>query len=250
MAKKRSDIALASTLFMRGLDVTESFQSPRAIAFTILGIDAYLDTFSGDSKARRIYSILAEKLFSQFVNHSSDDWPWLENIVAYSNAKLPHALILAGKTLKREDMTQMGLRALNWLMEIQTENGHLTPIGNKGWYIRNTHKARFDQQPIETNTLLEACLAAYENEGNEKWLDRAELCFSWFIGNNDLYLSLYDHQTGGCRDGLQVDNVNQNEGAESTLVWLFSLIEMYQFADDNISISPKKVNRLKNEQLS
>lgn len=250
LAKKRSDISLASNLFMKALDATESFQSPRAIAFTILGIDTYLDTFSGDSKARRIYSILAEKLYSQFADHSSEEWPWLEDIVAYSNGKLPHALILAGKTMKREDMIRMGLRALDWLMEIQTENGHLTPVGNQGWYIRDIHKARFDQQPVEANTLLEACIAAYRQKDDEKWLRRAELCFSWFVGNNDLNLSLYDHQTGGCRDGLQVDSVNQNEGAESTLAWLLSLIEMYKFADDDISVSPKQVNRVKNEQLS
>ncbi|WP_372636717.1 glycosyltransferase family 4 protein [Fodinibius sp.] len=245
LAKQRSNLSLASTLFMRALKITESFQSPRAIAFTMLGIDAYLKTFSGDSKARRIYSVLAEKLFSQFDAHATPDWPWLEDIVAYSNGKLPHALIMAGDTLQRKDIKQMGLRALNWLFETQSENGHLTPIGNQGWHVRDIHKARFDQQPLEANTLLEASIAAYKTEGSKHWLGRAEVCFSWFLGNNDLNLSIYDYETGGCRDGLQVDNVNQNEGAESTLAWLLSLIAMYQLAEEDVSLSSKRIKHMK-----
>src|SRR5699024_3268996 len=119
MSEKQSLVSLASTLFMKALPATETFQSPRAIAFTMLGIDAYLKVFGGDSKARRIYGVLAEKLYAQFNDHSSDDWPWLEDIVVYSNARLPHALILAGGTLGRDDLTELGLRNLNWLLELQ-----------------------------------------------------------------------------------------------------------------------------------
>lgn len=245
MSKQTSDVSLATNLLMRSLPVVESFQSPRALAFTILGLDAYLETFSGDSNARRIYTVLAERLYNQFSENASDDWPWLEDILSYSNGKLAHALILAGKTLKRDDMTQMGLRSLRWLLEIQIEDHRLAPVGNHGWYKRDSTKARFDQQPLEANALIEASISAYQTDKEKYWLDQAKICFTWFLGNNDLNLPLYDEETGGCRDGLQADGVNQNEGAESTLAWLLSLLAMYQLDDEELSVASKKVNGVK-----
>ena len=237
--KHNSDLTLASKLFMRALKTAESFDSPRAIAFTQIGIREYLKTFNRDSKVRRTYKLLAERLFEQFKQNASEDWPWPEDILTYSNGKLPHALILAGDYLEREDMRQMGLQALNWLLDIQTENGHLAPIGNQSWYKRNEKKSRFDQQPVEINALVEASIAAYKSSGNKNWIKRAKFCFSWFLGNNDLNLPLYDPRTGGCHDGLQPENVNKNEGGESTLAWLMSLIIMHQLSDSSTSLNGK-----------
>lgn len=240
-----SDNSLAAKLFMRSLPVVDTFQSPRALAFTIKGIDAYLEVYSGDANARRIYTTLAERLFKQFKANSTDDWPWLEDILAYSNGKLPHALILAGNRLKRDDMSEMGLKSLRWLFEIQIENHHLTPIGNHGWYKRNSTKARFDQQPLEANALLEASIAAYQTEKKIYWLDKAKISFNWFLGQNDLNIPLYDSETGGCRDGLEADGVNHNEGAESTLAWMLSLLAMYELSDKQLSATPKLRNDIK-----
>ncbi|CAN5197784.1 glycosyltransferase family 4 protein [soil metagenome] len=248
MAKQTSDASLATNLFMQSLPIVESFQSPRALAFTIQGLDAYLEIFSGDSNARRIYQVLAERLYNQFTANASDDWPWLEDILAYSNGKLPHALILAGNTLKRNDMKQMGLRSLRWLLEIQIENHRLAPVGNHGWFKRNSTKACFDQQPLEANALIEASISAYQTEKKKYWLDQTKICFSWFLGHNDLNLPLYNAETGGCRDGLQADGVNQNEGAESTLAWLLSLLAMYQLDDEELSVVSKGVNGVKKEK--
>lgn len=234
LAEHNSNVSLASTLFMRALPIAELFEAPRSIAFSILGIDAYLKTFSGDSNAQRIYSILSERLFAMFDEHSTGEWPWLEETITYSNGKLPHALILAGSSLKRDDMQHMGLKSLRWLLEIQKEDNHFVPVGNHGWYVRNGEKARFDQQPLEANNLIEAAIAAYESDGDEYWLNQARICFSWFLGENDLNLSLYNPATGGCRDGLHIDSVNMNEGAESTLAWLLSLIAMHQLLENDV----------------
>jgi glycosyltransferase involved in cell wall biosynthesis len=230
-------LPLASTLFRQALPVAEGFTAARAIAFALVGIHAYLVTFFGDSEARRMRAVLAERLYEMFHAHTSDDWPWLEDTVTYDNAKLPHALILSGQWLHRDDMIVMGLRALEWLVEIQTDAGHFVPIGNQGWYQRGGPKARFDQQPLEAQALVDACIAAYQLTRECLWWERAINALSWFLGHNDLNLPLYDAKTGGCRDGLHSDEVNQNQGAESTLAWLLSLAALHRLSADELLAS-------------
>ncbi|HET6527651.1 MAG TPA: hypothetical protein VFG39_02780, partial [Balneolaceae bacterium] len=106
---------------------------------------------------------------------------------------------------------------------------------NKGWYPYNDNQARFDQQPVEANALLDACISAHEVNGEEYWLDQARICFNWFLGQNDLNLPLCDIQTGGCRDGLEYNKVNENQGAESTLAWLLSLLSMHHLKEEKES---------------
>jgi hypothetical protein len=229
----------ASTLFTRALPAVEGFASPRALAFALIGIHAYLATFSGDSGVRRMRTILAERLLERFaVAHTGDDWPWLEDSLNYDNARLPHALILSGQWMQRADMAETGLKVLEWLVGIQTDNGHFVPIGNQGWYSRGGAKARFDPQPLEPNAVVDACVAAFQMTGERAWLDRAMSAFNWFLGHNDLNLPLYDARTGGCRDGLQSDCVNQNQGAESTLAWLMSLATLQGVSADEVLKTP------------
>jgi glycosyltransferase involved in cell wall biosynthesis len=217
---------VASLLFKRALKAVEEFTSPRAMAFALVGIHAYLEKFSGDSEVRRIREVLAENLFKLFKNNATQDWPWPEKKICYTNGKFVHALLLSGQWMQRNDMIEMGLNSLKWLLDIQTENGHFVPIGNNGWYEQDHYKARFDQQPIEANAMIEACVEAFNFTRNRVWLDSAVMCFNWFLGHNDLNLSLYDPKTGGCRDGLMADGINQNEGAESSLAWLLSLMTL------------------------
>jgi hypothetical protein len=134
----------------------------------------------------------------------------------------------------------MGIRSLEWLAAIQTDSGHFVPIGNNGWYSNGGRRSRFDQQPIEANAMIEACIEAYNVTREKKWIDTAVMCFNWFLGHNDLNMSLYDPKTGGCRDGLMADGVNQNQGAESTLAWLLSLLSLHQLMAEDILTRPVK----------
>jgi len=227
-------LALTTTLFNRALKAAEHFISPRAIAFTLVGMHAYLFKFSGDSEVRRIREHLANKLFDQFKNNAKKDWPWAEDTLTYANGKLPHALLMCGQWLKRSDMTDMGLRSLEWLITLQTEEGHFVPIGSNGWYEKGGPRARFDQQPIDSNSMIEACVEAFNITRNKTWINSAVMCFNWFLGQNDLNMPLYDAKTGGCRDGLEADGINQNEGAESTLAWLLSLMTLQKLYADEI----------------
>jgi glycosyltransferase involved in cell wall biosynthesis len=227
-------LALTTTLFNQALKTTEHFISPRAIAFTLVGMHAYLFKFSGDTEVRRIREFLANKLFNQFKQNATKDWPWVEDTLTYANGKLPHALLLCGQWLQRKDMIDMGLRSLKWLLTLQTEEGHFVPIGSNGWYEKNGPRARFDQQPIESNSMIEACVEAFNITRNKAWISSAVMCFNWFLGQNDLNMPLYDAKTGGCRDGLEADGINQNEGAESTLAWLLSLMTLQKLYTDEV----------------
>ena len=124
-------------------------------------------------------------------------------------------------------VVERGLQALRWLVELQvSEMGHFRPIGSNGFYRRGGVRANFDKQPISAHATVSACLEAYRATSDRWWYEEAQRAFDWFIGWNDLGLELYSPESGGCRDGLHVDRVNANQGAESTLAFLLSLAEM------------------------
>jgi len=231
-------LAMSTTLFNKALRAVENFHSPRAIAFCLVGIHAYLYKFSGDSDVRRVREILANRLFDQFKNNGTDDWPWLENALNYANGKLAHALLLSGHRMQRNDMIATGLNSLKWLLAIQTEDNHFVPIGSNGWYERGGPRARFDQQPVEANAMVEVCVEAFYVTRDQTWFENAVMCFNWFLGHNDLNMPLYDPKTGGCRDGLMADGINQNQGAESSLAWLLSLMTLQKLYADEILNQP------------
>ena len=218
---------LAADLFEQALPVAAEFTSPRAWAFALIGIDEYLTRLGGDRRANQIRESLNAKLMQRYADTATEDWQWFEDTVSYANAKLPHALILSGRCMKDATMLETGLKALRWLIGIQTSaSGSLRPIGSNGFYGRGQERALFDQQPIEAQVTVSACIEAYHATADVVWVAEARRAFEWFLGRNDLGLALYDSSTGGCRDGLHVDRVSQNQGAESTLGFLLALAEM------------------------
>lgn len=231
------ELPVISALFKKAIPAAEKFQSPRSIAFSLLGAYSYLNVYSGDSQVRRALSIFANRLFDQFNDGLHDDWPWPESTVSYDNAKLPHALLLGGQWLNNGDMSRLGLRALEWLFDLQTQHGYFVPVGNNGWLVQGKSQARFDQQPLEAQSMIDACLAAYRLSQDNQWLVKAKEAFNWFLGKNDLDLPLFDAKTGGCRDGLTSNGVNENQGAESTLAWLMSLAQLHSYATEELVIS-------------
>jgi glycosyltransferase involved in cell wall biosynthesis len=235
LSREKGQVAFAVALFQRALKTVEHFTSPRAVAFAIIGIHAYLRRYSGDSRAKRMRKILSKRLMQQFVDVATDDWPWSENSLTYDNARLPQALLLSGRWLPDSEMLEMGLRALDWLKQIQTdETGrHFAAIGNHGWLNRHGEKARFDQQPIEAAAMADACIEAFNCTRNEEWITYAYRCLNWYQGENDLGVPLCDYATGGCRDGLEAQGVNENQGAESTLCWLTTLLAVYNHRGRN-----------------
>ena len=218
----------AGRLFEFSLPAVVEFNSPRAWAYTLLGIQEYLDSYPGDRDAQKVRSALSRRLLEMYQSIRRPDWKWFENILAYGNARLPQALLLVGSVCSDDRMVSAGLESLGWLLEMQRceTNGHFVPIGSQGFCHQGGERARFDQQPLEAAGAVSACLQAYCITADERWRSEAWSAFNWFLGDNDLQLPLYDSATGGCRDGLHPDRANENQGAESTLSFLMAILEM------------------------
>ncbi len=221
--------SMAGWLFEQALPAILKTTSPRAWAFTLIGIHEYLRRFDGDRRASQVRDELAGRLLALYQNSRTDDWPWYEASLSYCNAVLPQAMLMCGQWIPDKAMTKAGLESLRWLADVQRADaagGHFVPIGSNGFYVRGGEQARFDQQPVEAQTMASACLEAYRYTGDEHWRTEARRAFEWFLGRNDLNLPVYDPTTGGCRDGLHPDRPNENQGAESTLAFLQTLLEL------------------------
>jgi glycosyltransferase involved in cell wall biosynthesis len=223
----RSFQMMAGQLFALALPALMDFTSPRAWAFGLIGIHEYLRRLRGDSLVNQTREMLTTRLMELFGRNAKPDWCWFEEELSYDNAKLAHALILSGSATGQRPVFERGLQALRWLVQLEvSEKGHFRPIGSNGFHRRGGVRANFDQQPIEAQATVSACLEAYRTTSDFWWYEQAQRAFDWFIGWNDLGQELYSPESGGCRDGLHVDRVNGNQGAESTLAFLLSLAEM------------------------
>ena len=230
--------SLANELFHGGLAPIASFSSPRAWAFTLLGIHEYLKAFQGDSVVQSLRRSLTGRLNQLLQINGKRDWPWFEDRLTYENARLSEALFVSGSAMDNHDMVDTGIRSLEWLASLQrSKDGYFAPIGCNGFHGRGGPRADFDQQPVEAFAMVSAFQAARRVTGVAKWTEQAHCAFNWFLGQNQVQRPLYDPTTGGCRDGLHADRPNENQGAESTLSFLLALVEMRSAARSSESIA-------------
>jgi glycosyltransferase involved in cell wall biosynthesis len=234
-----SSQAKSERLFAQALPAALELISPRAWAFSLIGIHEYLRHRKGDCLAIDVRRELTGRLMSIFDQVAGPGWKWFEDGLTYDNAKLPHALIVSGRATGQQSVYHRGIEALRWLVGVQTsQHGKLRPIGSNGFYRRNGARADYDQQPIEAHTTISACLEAYRATSDPWWYEQAQRAFDWFLGWNDLGQELYCAETGGCRDGLHADRSNENQGAESMLAFLLSLTEMRQIQNTASAFQP------------
>jgi len=221
--------SMAGRLFEQALPAVLTTTSPRAWAFALIGIHEYLRRYDGDRRASQVREELAGRLLTLYQANYSNEWCWFEESLSYCNAALPHALLMCGQSIPNSIMNDAALESLTWLADIQrekTNGGHFVPIGSNGFYRRGGERARFDQQPVEAQAMVSACLEAHRITGDKTWYKEARRAFDWFLGRNDLDLPIYDPTTGGCRDGLHADRPNENQGAESSLAFLQAVLEL------------------------
>jgi hypothetical protein len=177
---------------------------------------------------------LAAKLILRFEEEVDETWRWFEPDLAYKNALLPLALVTYSKRTHDKNALRVALDSLSFLEEICFAEGYLQLVGNAGWHSRGGECAIADEQPIDAAAFVLAFRAAYDATGDRRYMTRMRESFEWFLGANRLGLPLYDFSTAGCHDGLGVDAVNENQGAESVVSFLFSLLAMLGLASGGL----------------
>jgi len=220
-------LAIVSNFFDISVQQVQK-QTPKGMAYSILGMSDYLRQFPDAGDVRRQLELATEALAAQCQQNNRPDWQWFEQTLTYDNAVLPHALFIAGLTLGNSKYRETAERTCEFLVANTFNGEHFSFIGCAGWYKRGGTRAVFDQQPIEAGSTVLMLRAAYDATQNDRFLSLQRKAFDWFLGCNDLRRPLYDPATSGCRDGLCPDGVNPNQGAESTLSFLLSLLAVIE----------------------
>ncbi len=232
----------AAGAWRRGLPSLMALGSPRSWAYGTLGLGRLAQALPGDLRVRASLSELASRLMAGARKYGSPEWPWFEASLSYANPRLCQALLVAGHVLGDERQVEQGLGSLDWLADLQCDDSdRFSPVGTDGLRQGEHKTLAFDQQPIEAWTMVSAALTALHITQDAKWIHVARRAFGWFHRENALGLPIYDASTGGCRDGLHADRVSRNQGAESTLAYLCSLVELQ--AGLRSAASPLPVDR-------
>lgn len=217
---------LAKEILDRGLPLSHAFASPRAKAFTVLGLRRYHGAFPDDPNILHNLETLADGLVDQYRVEAEGVWRWFESYLTYANARLPQALFAAYESAKETPYLQVAKNSLDFLIEAQMVEGRFVPVGTDGWFLKNGTRALYDQQPIEASCMVEAALAAWNSTGDDVYRETAQTVFDWFHGVNVQGVSLYSPETGACYDGITPEGLNKNQGAESTLSYYLAYLEM------------------------
>ena len=205
--------------------------APRGQAYALIGLaDLARSRHPEAPLARELLRPLGESLAARYEASRTPTWRWFEERLTYDNARLSQALLKASRATREPRWGYLALESLSFLWQLLWRGDYLELVGNRGWYEEGGTLARFDQQPLDAAAMVEACLAAYELTGKNRWYTRARQAFQWFLGRNAIGQPLYDPETGGCCDGLQPDRVNANQGAESTLSYLLARLALEKAA--------------------
>ncbi len=215
-------------IFLETFPATSVMASPRAVAYTILGL-CYYNKIKKSSYINENIKKLADFLVILYKNASSQEWSWFEKYLTYSNSKLPEALFYAYKATQNQEYLKIAEESLNFLIDKTFENGIFVPIGQRGWYFKDRERAYFDQQPIEAGYTVQTLITAYKATNNFKYKKLASDAFQWFLGKNILKQAVYNEVTGGTHDGLGEQSINLNQGAEATISYLLARLSLMEF---------------------
>lgn len=225
----------ANVIFIAALPAIGNLTSPRSIANTIIGICYYLKSKPSDDGMLEILKKQVDTLVNLYKEFSSPDWPWFEHFMTYDNAILPLALLHAAEFLKDEELLDIAMASMDFLTSLTLNEGYLSIIGNEAWFEKGMEKSKFAQQPLDAMAMVLLFRQAYALTRDKQYLNKMFTSFMWFLGENDLRLSLFDYETKGCCDGLESSGVNRNQGAESTLAYLISFLTVLEVYEEYYS---------------
>jgi hypothetical protein len=222
---------VSKEIFDKVFGWTSSFTSPRAKAYAIIGLFHYQKAYPKDHNVKLNIRKLADQLIKHFELKSSKGWDWFESYLTYCNARLPHSLFLAYECTGEKRYLEVASKSMKFLINIQTINEIFVPIGNLGWFKKGYKRAIYDQQPVEASCTTEAAIAAFRNTKEEVFRKAAYDAFEWFLGKNLKGMVLYDPKNGSCCDGITLEGLNLNRGAEATLAYLQARLNLEEIKD-------------------
>ncbi|WP_200978152.1 glycosyltransferase family 4 protein [Echinicola sp. 20G] len=237
-------------LFFDAVPNFENLRSIRSIANTIIGISYYLKTNMLDEKMIELLRVLTNKLVLQYKRQSSSDWQWFESLLAYDNGILPLALMQSAEILEDDEVLGIAMETMDFLTLHIMKDGFLSIIGNKEWYVKNGHRSVYAQQPIDALSMVLMYYQAFLLTRKNEYLQKLFTSFMWFLGENDLRMSLYDFETKGCCDGFESYGVNRNQGAESSLAYLISHLIVLQAHEEFYKIEESEISKNKTNRLN
>lgn len=208
----------AKKLILNSTNYLHQLQSPRGVANSLIGIALI--------EERKTFDYLANQLITWYQEVTIPDWDWFENYLTYDNGILPLSLLYAYQFSEDENYLNIAIKTLDFLNSVHFKHGYLNVIGNKGWYVRNEKQALYSQQPIDVMASILANVKAFEITANTKYKEFALKSINWFYGENIQNAPLYDQIKKSCHDGLTSNGISENQGAESTIVYLLSRIEI------------------------
>jgi glycosyltransferase involved in cell wall biosynthesis len=206
----------------------EKLKSIRGIANTMIGISYYLKSNPSDNSMTERLRNMAQNLIKHYEENETPDWKWFESLLAYDNGILPLALLHSAEILNDEKITRTAIETMDFLTENTLKDNYLSIIGNEQWFKKDGQRSVFAQQPIDAMAMVLMYHQAFHVTKNKDYLNKLYISFLWFLGENDLRMSLYDFETNGCCDGFESYGVNRNQGAESSLAYLISHLTVLQ----------------------
>jgi glycosyltransferase involved in cell wall biosynthesis len=215
-------------LFFNASPNFENLKSIRGIANTMIGICYYLKSNPSDDTMTERLRNLANILIKHYYENETPDWKWFESLLAYDNGILPLALLHSVEILNDDKITKTALNSMNFLTKHTLKDNYLSIIGNEKWYKKDGERSAFAQQPIDAMAMVLMYHQAFHVTKDKDYLNKLYTSFLWFLGENDLRMSLYDFETQGCCDGFESYGVNRNQGAESSLAYLISHLTVLQ----------------------
>lgn len=217
---------VAKEIFDKGFPSSREFLSPRARAYTLLGLKGYHVAHPSDPNIPENSKTHASFLANLYVSHSEEDWNWFEPYLTYANARLPQALFSAYILNDDDSYLDIAVNSLEFLIDTQLKDGVFMPVGTNGWHMKNAEKAIYDQQPIEASCTVEALIEAYNSTNSHSYVEYALQCFKWYHGSNIKGVEVFDPQTSTCFDGITPKGLNKNQGAESTLSYYMAYLAL------------------------
>lgn len=225
--------ALAASIFERSIEKLQ-LNHPRAIAYALCGLQAFLQRYDGAAVVKRKLVKFADKLAKVYERTRRKGWNWFGEELTYANAKLPQAMLLASQATDDDRFLEIGLESLDFLLSQTYMDNRFDFVGNQGWFKRNGERAVFGQQPIEAGYTAETLITAAEITGDSSYVDYARAAVEWIFGRNRLGASLYDFSTGGCSDGLDASGPSMNQGAESAICCVLGLLALSRYSERHL----------------